>query len=157
VRVDFIGEGLRPCVAFTDPSHPLARAQQAGIDEALSDTWRAECLHIGDPAPIDAPWRPDFATHGFEILTAEDLGREPATPARPPAAGDKVKVAVSFLAADEAGSPKRLNAGWWVVLDDVRRPDLWGGTLANHPRVPATIQLGSRLWIEPRHVLEYAG
>lgn len=157
VRLDFVGPGLRPSAVFTDPSHPLTRAQRTGIDAPLADTWRAECLHMGDPAPIDTPWRPDLATHGFEILAAEDVGREPATPARPPASGDKVKVGVSFLASDETGSPARLNAAWWIEVDHVQRPDLWGGTLANHPRVPATIHLGSRLWIEPRHVLQYAG
>jgi len=66
-----------------------------------------------------------------------------------------VKVLISALVADETGARTTITAGWWVRLDDLSRPALWGGTLASNTRVPATLALGSRLWIRPEQIIEH--
>jgi hypothetical protein len=75
--------------------------------------------------------------------------------AKPPATGDTVKVGIGALVSDEKGAITTINAGWWVRLDDTSRPHQWSGNLASNTRVPATLSLGSRLWIRPEQVLEH--
>lgn len=41
-------------------------------------------------------------------------------------------------------------------LDEVREDGWWSGTLDDHPYVPGPIDLGSRVWLRPAHVLAHA-
>jgi hypothetical protein len=149
------GQGLRPGIVLGG-DHPLARAQEAGISEEVVRGWLAATLHQGDKEPAGPPFVADLARHGFELLDPREAGRATAKPQRAPARGDNAKVIVAFEASTETGDAKVLTAGWWIELDDVSRPDLWSGSLANRPRVPATISEGSRIWLRPSDVIEYA-
>ncbi len=154
-RVDFLAPGVRPSLVLYDETHPLARAQSKGVQQEAIDAWMAEAFHRGDPPPpVGDPFVARLATHGWEVTDPRDLGDEPYPLTSAPEIGDTVKVIVSFIASDHNGDPTRLRAGWWVELDDVSRSDAWSGLLANKPRVPAPLQLGSRIWLHPSHVID---
>jgi hypothetical protein len=115
----------------------------------------SEAFHQGQPAPKGEPFQATLAAHGWTVRDPAELGKAPVNFLQTPAVGDTVKVAISALVTDETGKTTTINAGWWVRLDDVSRADLWGGALASNTRVPATLSLGSRVWLRPQQVLEH--
>jgi hypothetical protein len=144
----------RPGLRFKDASHPLAMAQRDGVPVETVRGWMSMGFHLEDPEAKGAPFDGTLEKHGWAVLDPEEAGRTPAKLEQPPKAGKAVKVVVRFIAADEEGRATGLNAGWWVRLDDVSRPELWSGTLDNYPRVPATLTRGARLWLKPSQVVE---
>jgi hypothetical protein len=153
----FRGEGLRPALALHDAAHALVRAQREGVDEVIARTWLSDTFHEQEPElPRERPRHaPDLDRDGYRLISAEEAGREAVRFDRAPAVGDKVKVIVQFVAANEIGDAKPLVAGWWLELDEIAR-DHWSGTLDNVPRVPAPVVRGSRFWIRSDHVIEWA-
>lgn len=146
----------RPGLTLKDAAHPLAAAQRDGVPLETVRGWMSVGFHLDDPEPKGAPFTGTLEKHGWTVLDPAEAGRTPAKlePDRPPKAGQAVKLVVRFVAADEEGNAAGLNAGWWVRLDDVSRPEPWSGTLDNYPRTPATLTRGSRLWFKPSQVIE---
>ena len=154
-EMEFRGVGQRPLIRFTDDRHPLTALQKSGVSEALLRQWLSDAYHDGDPQPAGRPFQGKLETEGWEIHLPSDLGKVPVKFESPPKEGDTVKVVMEVLTADLDGALATINAGWWVRLDDVSRPDLWSGTLASDTRVQATIMLGSRIWLRPDQVVQH--
>ncbi|MDB4954070.1 MAG: hypothetical protein JWO36_1639 [Myxococcales bacterium] len=154
-EMEFTREGRRPTIRFTDHRHPLARFQKDGVDEQEWRSWMSEAFHHGDDAPRVDPFQATLDAHGWTVRNPSDLGKAPVSFLKPPGVGDTVKVGIGALVADAKGEITTINAGWWIRLDDVSRPDRWGGTLASHMRVQATLSPGSRVWIRPEQVFEH--
>lgn len=152
-QMAFVERGMRPRLRITDETSPLAAA---AVDPTVVVKWMSDNYHDGEPEPPRAPFIPTLDQHGWRLVDPDEAGREPFGFDAPPAEGDSLKVVVQFVASAEDGSPTLLVAGWWVTVDDVRNPKLWSGVLDSHPRVPATIARGSRMWFPPSFVLEHA-
>ncbi len=146
---------LRPEIRFLG-DHPLTRFQASGLPADTWRTWVSDLIHEGDPQPGGEPFEAELDQHGWSIHEPDDAGKEPVQFAAPPKVGDTVKAVFGVLASDASGEPTQINAGWWIALDDVARPDRWSGTLSNPTRVPATITVGSRIWVKPGQVIEHA-
>lgn len=150
----FKAEQLRPEIRFGG-DHPLARFQASGVPVDTWRRWLSDLAHEGDPEPAREPFEGELAGHGWMIHAPQALDKEPARFAEGPKVGDTVKAVFGVVVSDERGQPTQMNAGWWITLDDVARSDLWSGTLSNYTRVPATITLGSRIWVTPKQVIQH--
>ena len=69
--------------------------------------------------------------------------------------GAEATIAVGTSRALASVLLRRTACAWWGRLDDTSRPDLWSGTFASSTRVPATLLLGSRVWVRRNQVLEH--
>lgn len=156
-RVEYAGVGLRPRITLSG-THPLTRAQQSagGIADEVVTGWLEEQAHVGEPVLPGEPVVAELARDGWQLLAPDDVGRAPLAAAGWNArAGDLVKVAIRWLAADVHGDTVALLAAVWVRIDVVTRADGWlGGVLDNHLRVPGTIELGARMWMRPDFPLD---
>jgi hypothetical protein len=145
--------GTRPALHALDPDSWLGRLQRTGLSAQTHAAWMERCAHPDEPEPIGAPFTADLEQHGWEILTAADLGKAPHPFATPPAAGELVKLAIRFLSADPEGDVYARNAGWWLRVDDARSGPLWTGHLFSVPPAGAPIANGARIWLRPDQVL----
>ncbi len=151
-RAEFRGDGLRPLIRLVG-DHPFAAMQAHGVDGETVGEWMSEAQHDREGAPLGEPFVAEIARHGWELFDAFACGLVPVQ-ARP-RVGQNVKLRFRFLAANHVGDPTELTAGWWVSIDAMPSEARWSGTLANVPRVPSTLSLGSRIWLSPEHVLEH--
>jgi hypothetical protein len=154
-RIEHRAAGQRPQIVLLG-DNPLARAQEQGIDESTLHGWIEELVHAGEPGPRGKPVVASLDEDGWAVLAPEASKQASVSFPRPPKAGEQVKVALRFVAASSKGDPVAVDASLWLKVEDTTRRDLWSGTLANHPRVPAPISFGSRVWFKPSQVLERA-
>lgn len=153
-----LGRGkVRPSVMLLDDGHPLASQQQRGVTEAQARAWsEAACRNAGvlpDQDPRSRPFTPSLEVEGWCLVDPGEVGREVLRLEAAPGPGETVKVPFRFLAADPVGDVCTRVEFMWVLLDEVRDDGWWSGTLANDPFVPGPIDVGSRVWLRPEHVI----
>jgi hypothetical protein len=139
--------GFRPTFELVD--HPLARAQREGVTLEVANRWRSAEAHRGEPEPIGERSRAKLATHGWELVGAEEANRERCTETFVP--GDFAKILVRLLTVGEDGEPEPFNAGWWLAVDHVDGMRI-SGTLHSAVPVAATVFTGTRMWPAPDEI-----
>ncbi len=143
----------RPRLMFLDDAHLLTRQQVAGITAAEVHALSDRCGRADDVDPPAPRFTPSLERDGWCLGEPERVGK-PVVPVEPaPRPGDLVKVPLVFLAADAHGAIARRTELMWVRLDEVRGDAWWSGTLHDRPFVPGRIDLGTRVWLQPGHVI----
>jgi hypothetical protein len=133
--------GMRPSFELVD--HPLARAQQDGVTEAVAAEWRAREAHFAEIEPMAAPFEATLAEHGWELLGAADTDKPACTDSIE--VGHLVKVYIRLVTVSNGGEPALINAGWWLTIDHAANGRL-SGRLNSVPKIPTTISTGTRMW-----------